>query len=263
MALYTVSGIVLHRANFGETDRILSLYSRERGKIPCIAKGTRKPVSRLCGPTESLTYGAYQLAEGRNLHIVSQADVKNSFPRIHSDLGRVAYSSYISEMVDRLTEDHDCNREVFDLLLSSLYLLERPNDPEKIAHMFEIQFMTLLGYEPVLDCCLRCRCESSGDTAFFSPSMGGVVCRGCGPIPEDAISLPVKTLSAMRALSVADAHEVEKMQIPVLVNDGIARAMRWYVRYRMDGELKSAGFLESLRARRVPHPECPASPIDT
>jgi DNA repair protein RecO (recombination protein O) len=249
MALYTVTGIVLRRTNFGEADRIVTIYSRERGKIPCIAKGVRKPISRLSGPTEGFTYGTFQLAEGRHLHIVSQADVKNSFQQIHCDLHKIAHASYISEMVDKLTEEHDCNPEIFDLLLSSLYLMERPNPPEKIAHMFALQFMGLLGYEPMIDCCLRCHAKLSGETTLFSPSMGGIVCRECGPIPGDSISLSAEAVTVMRILSVADAREVEKLEIPTSITDDIARAMRWYVRYRSDRDLKSAAFLESLRAR--------------
>lgn len=250
MPLYTLKGIVVRRTNFDETDRIISLYTKERGKLACIAKGARKPISRLSGPTEVLTCGKYQLAAGRNLDIISQVDVRHSFPRIHSDLSRVANAAYICEMVDKMTEDGEPNPEIFDLLLSSLYLLERENDPEKILHMFQLQFMGLLGYEPELEACLRCRGEVSSPIVLFSPSMGGVVCRQCAPVPKDAIGLPLQTVGIMRILSIANAPEVERLKVTRTAMNGIAKAMRWYVRYRSERELKSAAFLETLRAAR-------------
>ncbi|MHB0913328.1 MAG: DNA repair protein RecO [Armatimonadota bacterium] len=246
MPLYSASGIVLRRISFGETDRILTLYTRERGKISAIAKGARKPVSRLAGPTEVLTYARYQLATGRNLDIVTQADVRDSFPRVRADLSRLAHATYLAEIVDKMLEEHEANPRVFDLLLSSLYLLERENDPEKITRMFELQFMRLLGYEPALSECLRCRAEVP-EEPYFSPSMGGVVCAECGPLPEDAISISRETLGTMTRLLSASPPEVEAMRIPRPVMDEMARVMRWYIRFRSERELKSADFLQTLR----------------
>ena len=92
---------MLHRLSFSETDRIVTLYTRERGKLSAIAKGARKPISRLAGATEVLTCGKFHLAEGKNLDIIAQVEVKESFPRIHADLNRIAYGSYLAELVDK------------------------------------------------------------------------------------------------------------------------------------------------------------------
>ena len=255
MPLYTVSAIILRRINFGETDRIATLYARERGKISGIAKGARKPVSRLSGVTETLAYGKYQLAVGKTLDVITQAETKESFPRIHADLSRITCATYMAELVDKFVEEHEANIDLFDLLLSALYLLERPNDPEKIIHMFELQFMKLLGYEPVLDKCLQCRANLPSGDAFFSPSLGGVVCEKCGPLPEDAIRTSREAVEAMQALLTADAPEVERMEIPQAIMGQIAGAMRWYIRYRAERELKSLEFLQALKVGEEPRPK--------
>ena len=247
MPLYTVNAIVLRRMSFGETDRIVTLYTREHGKISSIAKGSRKPISRLSGSTETLTYGRVALATGKNLEIITQFEVKESFPRIREDLKRLAYSGYIAELVDVLTEDRQPSIDLFDLLLSTLYLMERPNDPEKIARMFELKLMRLLGYEPALDECLRCRKPLPTGDLFFSPSLGGMVCRQCGPLPDDAIQIPQAAIETMKALLDADAPEVERMEIPDSVMDFIARIMRWYIRYRAEREIKCLDFLQALK----------------
>lgn len=247
MPLYTANSIVLRRMNFSETDRIVTLYTREHGKTAGIAKGARKPISRLAGATEVISYGRFQLATGKTLDVITQVEVKESFPRIHGDLARLAHVTYLAELADKLVEDHDPNPNIFDLLLSALYLMERPNDPEKITRMFELQFMGLLGYEPVLDRCLRCRMPLPDGDLFFSPSLGGIVCRECGHLPEDAFQISREAIDIMQRLLTADAPEVERMEIPRDAMDQVARAMRWYIRYRAERELKSVEFLQSLR----------------
>ena len=249
MPLYTVNAIVLRRMNFSETDRIVTLYTREHGKISAIAKGSRKPISRLSGATETLTYGKVALATGKNLEVITQFEVKESFPRIREDLKRLAYAGYCAELTDVLTEDRQPSFDLFDLLLSTLYLMERPNDPEKIAHMFELKLMKLLGYEPALDECLRCRKPLPISDLFFSPSLGGMVCRECGPLPDDAIQIPQAAIEAMRGLLEADAPEVERMEISDTAMDFIARVMRWYIRYRAEREIKSLDFLQALKVQ--------------
>lgn len=252
MPLYTVNAIVLRRMNFSEADRIVTLYTREHGKISAIAKGARKPISRLSGATETLTYGKAALATGKNLEVITQIEVKESFPRIRADLKRLAYAGYMAELVDVLTEDRQPSIDLFDLLLSALYLMERPNDPEKIARMFELKLMRLLGYEPALDECLRCRKPLPTGDLFFSPSVGGVVCRECGPLPDDAIEMPRAAIETMRSLLDADAPQVEQMEVPVSVMESIARVMRWYIRYRAERDIKSLDFLMALRVTETP-----------
>ena len=247
MPLYTANAIVLRRISFGETDRIVTLLTRERGKISAIAKGSRKPISRLAGPTELMTYSRMQLATGRNLDIITQVDVKDSFPRIRSDLQKIAHATYLMELVARLTEEHERSIDLFDTLLSALYLMERPNDPEKIAHMFELHFMKLLGYEPVLDRCLRCEKPIASEEFYFSPSLGGLACGECGPLPEDAMQVTRETVETMRLLLSAEAPEVEQMEIPTEVMDQISRVMRWFIRFHADREIKSADFLQAIR----------------
>lgn len=247
MPLYTANGIVLRRISFGETDRIVTLYTRELGKISAIAKGARKPISRLSGATETLTHAYFQLATGKTLDVITQAEARDSFPRIKKDISRITCASYVAELVDKFVEERERNVRLFELILSTLYLLERPNDPLKIVRMFELKFMSLMGYEPSLDKCIRCQAESSSEGVSFSPSLGGLVCSQCGPCPEDAIELSHETIETMRALVSADAPQVEAMAVAPNTLDEVGKAMKWYIRYRAPGEIKSLNFLHLLR----------------
>src|SRR5437879_4466300 len=127
MPVYKVNGIVLRRSDLGETDRILRLFTRECGRVDTVAKGARRGTSRLSGATELFTHSRMLLATGKTLDIVSQCEIRESFPGLRGDLQRIARATYLCELVDRLLADREPNTEAFDLLLSALYLLQRPS----------------------------------------------------------------------------------------------------------------------------------------
>lgn len=242
---YRATAIVLRRVNVGETDRIVTLYTREKGKLSAAAKGARKHLSKLAGPSEMFTYGRYFLAAGRDLDIITQADVKESFPGIRKDLSRIAHATYLAELTSALVEERDANYELFDTLLSALYLLESEADPGIVTRYFDLQAMCLMGYRPEIDHCVRCGSRPSGDFAF-SPSAGGRVCRECGRMPDDVIILSSKTADAMRTLLVAEPRAVRELQFTDTVKSELYRSIKWYVRYRLDQDLKSAEFIHCL-----------------
>ncbi|HPP75814.1 MAG TPA: DNA repair protein RecO [Armatimonadota bacterium] len=245
---YRATAIVLRRINIGETDRVVTLYTRERGKLSGIAKGARKHLSKLAGATELFTYGRYFLGVGRELDVITQAEVKESFPGIRRDLKRIAHATYISELVNSMVEEREANYDLFDTLLSSLYMLEGGVDPEIVARHFELQMMSLMGYRPELDTCLRCDKQPSDEEIAFSPSLGGRVCGECGPLPDDVIYLSNDTLDVMRFLLSAEPQALKDLHLPPDVKEELFRAIRWYVRYRLDKDVKSSEFIQALAA---------------
>lgn len=249
---YRCQSIVLRRVNVGEADRIITLYTREKGKLAAVAKGARKGLSKLSGATELFTFGKYFLASGRELDILTQAEIKEPFPTIRTDLKRIAYATYFVELINNLIEEREPNYDLFDTLLSALYLLEGGVDPEIVGRYFELQVMSMLGYRPELDRCIRCDAEPITDQVAFSPSLGGRVCPECGPIPEDVIYLSKESADAIRRLLAADARTVRDIQLKDEIKEEVGRAMRWHVRYRLDRELKSAEFIHSLSALSAP-----------
>ena len=98
MRTYSANAIVLRRIDLGEKDRILTLYTREHGKLSAVAKGSRRPGSKLAGASEPFTYSKMFLATGKDLDVLTQADIKESFPNVKSDIRSVAYGVYLLEL---------------------------------------------------------------------------------------------------------------------------------------------------------------------
>lgn len=237
---------MLRRVNIGEADRVVTLYTREKGKLSGIAKGARRARSKLAGASELLTYGRYFLAVGRDLDVITQTEIRESFPGIRKDLNRIAHSTYLVELVNALVEEREPNFDLFDTLLSSLYLLEAEVDPEIVARHFELQIMSIMGYRPHLDQCLRCGKTPSGEGIMFSPSLGGRACDECGPVPDDVVYLSGESAGALRKLLTAEPRSLKDLLVPPAVKEELAGAIRKYVRYRTDRELKSPEFIRAL-----------------
>lgn len=177
--LYRTSAIVLKRQDFGEADRILTLFTPELGKLRAIAKGVRKITSRKSGHVELFTYSDLLIAKGRNLDIVTQAETIRPFLGLRQELPRITYAYYIAELVDQFTEEGDENRPLFDLLLATLQTLGETNDLRRTARYFELRLLDAVGYRPQLFHCVRCHKEVAPVDNFFGIEAGGVLCPDC------------------------------------------------------------------------------------
>lgn len=246
MRTYTAATIVLRRIDLGEKDRILTLFSRGHGKLSAVAKGARRPGSKLAGASEPFTYGKMFLSTGRELDVLTQADIRESFPNVKQNIRSVAYGIYLLELVNSFTEDRQPNPDLFDTLLSAMYVLESGTDPEITARYFELHLLDILGYEPRFDACLWCGKSAEKERIGFSPAMGGLVCEGCGAPPPDVIWVPGAIVSYVNALRRAEPGKLKDMQFPPGARRDLAQVLKWHIRYRLEHDLKSADFIDSI-----------------
>ncbi len=259
MPSYNTLAIVLRRINYGETDKILTLFSRDRGRLSAIAKGARKAVSRLSGATEVLTCTRFQLATGKSLEIVTQVEVAESFPALHQDLPRLAHGLYLADLIDHSIADEAPNPELFDLLLTGLHLLQALPLPELPTRWFETQLLADLGYAPNLGACAVCDAPLPGDfgrdeSFALSVSLGGALCplHARPASNEDHSALSYGALRLLQTLAGIPSEEAATM-LPALPAAGpkglnLARlALRRFLRSRLERDLKSLAFLDSLQ----------------
>src|SRR5713226_6558304 len=198
--VYKADALVLKRISVGETDRILTLFTREHGKLSAIAKGARRELSRLGAITEQFTYSRVLLAVGQNLDVLTQGEIREAFPTIRRDLTRISYASYFTELVDATIEERQPHSELFDLLLSAFYLLQRADMPDLAARMFELQALRLLGYEPELRRCVRDQAPLQGAGLGFNASRGGALCPRCADETPGTLPMSGAALEIMRRL---------------------------------------------------------------
>lgn len=247
MRTYTSSAIVLRRIDLGEKDRILTIYSREHGKLSAVAKGAKRPGSKLAGASEPFTYSKMFLATGRELDVLTQAEIRESFPGVKSDIDAVAHAVYVLELVNNFVDERQPNPDIFDTLLSAMYVLESGADPELTTRFFEIHLLDELGYSPQFDACLRCGGKVT-DRLGFSPALGGIVCESCGPVPPDTIWVPPAIVSYVTALRNTKPQKIKDMKFPRGARRDLANILKWHIRYRLEHDLKSTQFIDSISA---------------
>jgi DNA repair protein RecO (recombination protein O) len=245
--VYKAQAIVLRRISVGETDRILTLFTREYGKLSAIAKGARRSVSRLAAATEPLTFSRVLLAVGQNLDVLTQGEVRAAFPEIRADLTRISYASYFSELANAGLEERQPNPDLFDLLLSSFHILSHSDQPDLVARAFELQALRLLGYQPELRQCVRCRAALHGSGLGFSASRGGGLCARCNAETPATLSMSGAALELMRRLIDAEPVTLARLRPNQAQRSELAGLLVPYVRQRTEAQLRSLGFIEELR----------------
>ena len=254
MPSYSANGLVLHRLNLGETDKIVTLFTREFGKLSAVAKGARRAGSRLSGATELFTHSRLLLATGKSLDIITQCEIAASFSDLRQDLERLARATYFCELLDRLTLDRDSttSEDLFDLMLFALHLLQQADEAalDMAVHAGELRLLDALGYAPVLDRCVRCGEVIDRRPGGFSPSLGGALCPFDRYRAEDAQQISGEGLATLQTLAVETPEVVLALHPAPKVASEIDRALRWYIRFRTERDLKSADFLDQMRASK-------------
>ncbi|HZK18801.1 MAG TPA: DNA repair protein RecO, partial [Clostridia bacterium] len=199
MKLYKTSALVLRNNKLKDANKLLTLYSPDYGKIKAVAYGVAKPKSRKRGAVQPFCYSNFLLYRGKELDSVSQCEWIELFPAIRSDLNKMAYVSYAVELVDRFTVEGEPNKEIFKLLLYTLYYFEREGD-ESFLRIFEAKLIKALGYMPSLDSCVNCGTGPGKRDFYFSLGSGGAICADCKDAGGGGIPVTIGLLKILSLL---------------------------------------------------------------
>ena len=203
-----VESVVLRHIDWGEADRLLTIFTRELGRVRAIAKGVRKPRSRKAGHLEPFTRSNLLLARGRDLFIITQAEAIETHAALRDDLIRLGYASYIVELLTRFTYEEGENRALYRLLVDSLDRLNRGDDPAIAVHYYEIRLLDLVGFRPQLFSCARCENEIQPEDQFFSAVQGGCC------VPTAGSASPKGSRSARRRSSTSATSSAVTIEMP-------------------------------------------------
>jgi DNA repair protein RecO (recombination protein O) len=249
---YRTQAIVLGHIEYGEADRILKLFTFQKGKITAIAKGVRKIRSRKAGHLEPFTRVTLFLAKGRNMDIVTQAETVDGYIGLREDLQRVAYASYVVEVLDRFTYEEGQNVAIFRLLANTLSRLETHSQPATVVHYYEVRLLDLVGFRPQLFECVDCGKPIQEEDQYFSPLVGGVVCPKCGRGRTEAWPVQKDVLRYFRHLQRSKWEQINSVVIPEGVETGLSELIERYFTYILERKLNSPDFLREVRKKQGP-----------
>jgi DNA repair protein RecO (recombination protein O) len=245
--VYRLPAVIIRRSDFAEADRLLTLITPQ-GKRRVVAKGARKTTSRLAGHIELFSHTILLLAVGRNLDIITQSAIVDSFDQLRTDLTRISAAYYVAELVDRFIEDEDENRLVFDLLVQTLTALDTTPQIGLVLRSYELHLLGLVGYRPQLHQCVSCHEQLTEEADRFSSSTGGMLCPRCANTDRQAHQISLATFKLLRYLQIQPIHATASINVSPSTSTEAETVLRAYIRQILERELKSVAFLEEVRS---------------
>lgn len=241
-----VEAVVLRHSDWGEADRLLVLYTHEKGKLRAVAKGARRLRSRKAGHLEPFTCSTLMLARGRDLWIVTQAQTVEAYLPVRDDLKRTGYAAYVVELLDRFSFEEGENRALYRLLRDTLQRLSIEDDLPPVARYYEMRLLDLTGFRPQLFSCVGCENEIQAQDQFFSAVEGGVLCPRCGVKFPHARPVSMRALKYMRHYQRSSYGEARRAGLPPGVRNEIETLVQYYLTFLLERGLNTPGFLHTI-----------------
>lgn len=205
---FVTDAINLKSYNLSESDKIIVMYSRDKGLIRGVAKGVKKPKSKLGARMDLLVANKLMLYKGRNLDTICQAEALNTFHKTRQNMDKIFYSIYISEVVSNFgVEDDPCSNEIYELLYKALEKIASAENKLEIllsVLKFQLKMMVISGFGIEFDNCLKCGCELKEDNMYFSSNLGGVICPKCNEAYGITVIMHHKLRDFLEALAQLD-----------------------------------------------------------
>lgn len=245
---FTTEAIVIRHFDYGEADRILTLYSPDYGKIHAIAKGIRRGRSRMAGHLDLFTRASVFVSQGRNLDIVSQAQAIEHFSGLRTNLQAANYAHYTAELLDSFVPDRLPNPQIYELQIQTLRTLNQ-NPLALHVRWFELVLLDHSGYRLELRLCLGCSNPVLPEANWFSSGLGGILCPKCASNDEGAMVISVAALKLLRNLQTSPQQVLRLESIDLRVGREIESRIRESIIYRLEKRPKSISVLERMSSR--------------
>lgn len=240
--------VVLRHTDWGEADRLLTLYTRDQGIVRALAKGARKVTSRKAGHLQPFTHITVQLAKGRDLLIVTQVETVNAFLPLHDDLVKTGYAAYVVELLLRFSyEEEGADPSIFRLLVDTLDRIEKEEDAWMATRYYEVRLLDAVGFRPQLFECVNCGREIMAEDQFFSFTSGGVICPRCGEGIPNLTKISLEALKYLRHFQRSSYKEASRARPGPDIQKEAEMLMQGYFTHLLERTLNTPGFIRKIK----------------
>lgn len=239
MAHQVVTGIVTRYVNYRDNDRILSIFTREQGRVDAKARGCRRPKSPLLACSQPFVFGEFQLFQMKDRYVVDQCDVRETFYPLREDIQKLTAAMAMLDMAQQVVQEGEANEELFSLLYHTLsFLCYGDCHPADLTICFMIRLLNAIGYRPSLISCASCGKDLRAmRRLYFSTALGGALCPDCaaGRGERQVSSLALEAL--LRMLRLTD-EGIERVRLPAHVQKELLGVLDAYAGYLLEKENK-------------------------
>lgn len=248
MGFIKTKGLVIKEVNTGEADRIITLFTRSHGRVSALAKGARRPKSKLAAGTQILCYSDYVLFHGKDMHSVNSCDVIEPFYEIRHDVFKLTYCAHMVDIISDTVQENQPSSKVLQLFLNSLHMLAKTDkSPELITRVFEFRLLSILGYAPYVRGCVLCGSEEN-DISSFSFIKCGFICdrEECVSNDRFSINISVGAAKTIKHIIHSRMDELFSFNLSKDVLDELGRISKRYLRERLERDYTKLDFLKTL-----------------
>ena len=250
---FVTDAINIKSYNLSESDKIIVMYSKDKGIIRGVAKGVKKPKSKLGARMDLLVANTVMLHKGKNLDTICQADVLNTFNKTRSDLDKIFYSMYVTEIINNFGVEDDPGAEsVYSILYKALKTISEADSKVEIllsVIKFQMKIMKEMGFSIELTSCLHCHNDVLDEPMFFIPEIGGIICKNCvNNIYYNKKQMPFKLRNFLKQMSINDFDEkgVYETKANEHVCNVVFNLLKDYINLKSPKKIKSGFMLQEL-----------------
>lgn len=245
--LFRTEGIVLKSIKLNEADKIVTIFTKDFGRIKGIVKGVRKTKSQFGSSMENFTIIKLLAFKGKNFNTISQSEIIQSFFPQSKDLFRYGLAIQCTEMVDRLLVEEDPYLELYELFKNLLLLLKDEQNPVLLVESFKWKLFALLGYQPELNRCTSCHHLVKKDEYYiFDISRGGICCLQCQrETGSFQIRISDYLLRLLQRVLIVDLEKIHNKDIEQTVLSEFGKINDLFLSYHFEMESRSRHFLKS------------------
>jgi len=244
--LRTVEAVIISHKDFGEADRLVTLFSLEGGKIRALAKGVRKIRSRKAAYLEPFMHSKVVLARGKTFWIITQADAVHNNLSIRDSLVKTGQAAYVMELADRLSIEEEADPAVFRLLVDTLGRINDDGDVFNALRFFELRVLDRAGFRPDLIDCVGCGKKITAQDQYFSAVQGGVLCPACGKLHHTAREVSMNTLRFLRHFQRSAYADIAEVSVPSAAQAEMSAFMNSYISSVVERKLNAPDFLKQV-----------------
>lgn len=250
---FTTNVINIKSYNISEADKIIVMYSKEKGLIKGVAKGIKKTTSKLGGRMDMLVANKLMLNKGKSLDTICQAEALNTFFNLRSDMNKLFYAMYCSEIVSNFGIENDPNsEEIYNLFYTFLEKISNAKTKEETmlcVLRFQLKIMDITGYSIELDECVKCLKSPNSEDIYFSIEQGGILCKECASDICKKVKIPQKIKEFLSTMLKEDFNAKTKYDdlATEKICDTCINLLKKYIEYYSPKKFKTTQMLESIR----------------
>lgn len=239
-------GLIIMERNIGETDRLITILTKEEGIIRAFAKGVKNIKNKNASATQLFCYSRFVIYKGRDKYIINEADTKEVFFGLRRDIEKLALAQYFCELALALVPESGEAGDFLRLMLNAFYYLANGKIPSKlIKSVVEMRMLSMAGYMPNLICCKKCGVYES-DKMYFLPGDGVIYCDKCYKTHSNGILLTRGVITALRHTIYADFEKIFSFKISESAQNILSVATEKYLTFQLGRYFKTLEFYHGM-----------------